>query len=152
MASASERRALRALARASFRPGSDEALRCEIGRDVSPNSVLEAAVIRGGQQIQLGLLSAESQCRTHDVYAAWDPRDPGRSVARVVAKLLASIRRPEIELPAAAQPVRAAVEPAPIPAEPATIPADVPQPAPAATPLDQHINRADARLTTEPQP
>ncbi|MEO1231199.1 MAG: SUMF1/EgtB/PvdO family nonheme iron enzyme [Myxococcota bacterium] len=152
MASASERRALRALARASFRPGSDEALRCEIGRAVSPNSVLEAAVIRGGQQIQLGLLSAESQCRTHDVYAAWDPRDPGRSVARVVAKLLASIRRPEIELPAAAQPVRAAVEPAPIPAEPAPIPAEVPQPAPAATRLDHLISRAEARLPPETEP
>ena len=103
VASARERERLRALARRSLRLGADEALRCDIGKEVSANNLLQATVVRGARQLRLGLLSAESHCRTRDVYARWDRRNPARSVAVAVGKLLASLKRSELQLPMATQ-------------------------------------------------
>ena len=99
VASEREKKRLRKLARESLSLHADEHQQCDLGKEVSANSLLQATLTRGAEQLRLGLLSVESHCRTRDVYAPWSPERPSRGVSTAVAKLLTSLQRPELQLP-----------------------------------------------------
>ena len=107
VASAADRKRLRELAKESYALGRDEAMTCALGKEVSANNLLEVSIVPGNHpQLRLGMLSAESHCRTRDVSVAWDPKRPGRSVTQAVTKLMGRLRRAELQRPAALQVAR----------------------------------------------
>ncbi len=102
VASKEERRLLRELRRESHAPAADEKLACELGQEVSANSLLRASLAgpKGKRLLNLTLLSAESACLLAAATVPWDRAHAGRSVAEGVDKLLARVRG-TMELPEA---------------------------------------------------
>ena len=83
----------------SFKGRYDEALQCEIGKDVSANSLLTARVTSGRrQQLQLTLLSAERGCLVASALVDWQPARARVSVAEAVSELVQKLR-PAIQMP-----------------------------------------------------
>jgi len=105
LASHAERKALRELRRDSHDLPMDESLACELGQEVSANSLLEASVggAKDRRRLNLLLLSAESACLLASATAPWSRRQPERSVAEAVHKLLGRLRG-RLEMPGAAMP------------------------------------------------
>lgn len=100
VASDAERKRLKAIKVKSFKAGYDEALQCEVGKDVSANSLLDVRVTgkRARQRLQLLLLSADKGCLVGASVVDWQPGDTSVSVAEGVSELLQKLR-PEIEMP-----------------------------------------------------
>ena len=77
----------------------DDALQCEIGEDVSANSLLTARVTSGRRpQLQLTLLSAERGCLVATAMVEWQPQRARVATAEAVAELLQKLR-PQVKMP-----------------------------------------------------
>lgn len=102
IATEQERAALARIKAASFEPGFDEGLQCEVGKALSANSLLSAQVTgRGGRhRLQLSLLSAEQGCLVASAVVGWNPDHAAGSVAEAVVELMQKLR-PRIEMPGA---------------------------------------------------
>lgn len=109
VASTHEKRSLRELVRGSLELGSDEALACEVGQELSANSLLRASITAGATPLlHLQLFSAERGCLVGAGAARWRPQRPVASVGEAAADLLDALR-------AAVRPTPAAGSPAPAP-------------------------------------
>ena len=128
VATAAERKALRAIVKASLRQTADSALACQVGAEISANSLL-TAVITGRRErlrLQLKLLSAERGCLIASASTDWRIRNPPASVGEAVAELIGRFRKSPTQLPWRTQtppaqtktPPIATRQPPPAPAEP----------------------------------
>ena len=108
-----EKARLRKLRRESHALDADEKLACELGQEVSANSLLRASLggPKGKRQLNLTLFSAESACLLAAATAPWDKGHADRSVAEGVDKLLARVRG-TLELPEAPPTARVPAGPA----------------------------------------
>ncbi len=91
-----ERAVLAKLRRRSRSARFDDAMQCELGKEVSANSLLKAGVTgaKGRKRLTLSLLSAERGCLSAAATVPWDRKRPGNAVAEAVDKLLAKLKVP----------------------------------------------------------
>lgn len=102
VANAEERARLRALVKRSLDASSDESLACEVGKEMSANSLLQASISQGERpRLRLQLLSAERGCLVAGASTRWIPDKPAVSVSEAVAALLSKLRLPRTQLPVA---------------------------------------------------
>ena len=100
VASAEERKRLQGIIQRSLRLGADESLACEVGKEVTANSLLKASVTgRARQTLRLQLFSAERGCLVASSSAPWYPEKGAVSASQAVASLLGKVRLPRIQLP-----------------------------------------------------
>lgn len=100
VATEAERAALRELVRRSHSAGIDESYACEIGKEMSANSLLRAVITSSGRpRLQLKLLSAERGCLVAAGATLWNPDKPSTSIGEAVADLLNKLRLPKVQLP-----------------------------------------------------
>ncbi len=101
VATARERKKLRNLMRRSMSASADESLACEVGKEVSANSLLKASITGRGRRkrLQLKLLSAERGCLVASGTATWNAKNPGLSISEATAKLLTKLRLPVPQYP-----------------------------------------------------
>ena len=93
VATAEERRTLRALIKKSLRTSADEALACDVGAEVTANSLVKASIIGGRHpRLQLQLLSAERGCLVASASTRWRVQNPVASVREAVAGLVGRLR------------------------------------------------------------
>ena len=80
VATKAERRALRDIVRRSLQNTADDALACEVGNEITANSLLKASVTGGGKpRLQLRLLSAErGVSRRLDQHSVAPPQSSGK--------------------------------------------------------------------------
>ena len=104
VATPAERAKLRELLRRSLAASTDEGQQCELGREISANSLLTARVMDSGRRprLSLQLQAAERGCVEAATMVDWDPDQPGVSVAEAVAEILGKLRG-ETQLPWAAR-------------------------------------------------
>ena len=104
MASAAEKKRLREVLRRSLAASADDSQQCELGKEISANSLLTATVVESGRRsrLSLQLQSAERGCVEAAVMADWDPDQPAISVAEATSALLGKLRG-ETQLPWATQ-------------------------------------------------
>lgn len=95
VATEEERRQLNKLKLASLEARYDDALQCEIGKDLSANSLLEVFISgkRRSKKLQLTLLSAERGCLVSSATVDWYPKKPAVSVAEAVSGLMQKVVR-----------------------------------------------------------
>ena len=103
VASPTERRALDQLKAESLKPRYDESLACELGKDLSANSLLEVRIAAGmpRPRLHLALLSAERGCMVASSWVDWSPGSARMAVREAVSALMRKLR-PRVELPATA--------------------------------------------------
>ncbi len=90
-----EREALRSIVRRSLEETRDDKTACEVGKEVSANSLVKATITSGRRpRLQLKLLSAEEGCLVAAGTTAWNPDKPGTSISEAVADMLQKIRTP----------------------------------------------------------
>jgi thiol-disulfide isomerase/thioredoxin len=77
----------------------EAALQCEMGKEISANSLLKAKVTGG--RLYLTLFSAERSCAIASVSAHYAPSRQQQTVAEVIGYLMAKIRRGSIQMPLA---------------------------------------------------
>ncbi len=101
VATARERKSLRAIMRRSLAASADETYACEVGKEVSANSLVKASITGKGRRkrLQLRLLSAERGCLVASGSATWSAKNPRRSLSEASAKLLAKLRLPSPQWP-----------------------------------------------------
>ncbi len=94
VATARERESLRAIMRRSLASSADEALACEVGKEVSANSLVKVSISakRGRKRLRLRLFSAERGCMVASGSSTWYAKNPRRSLSEASAKLLAQLR------------------------------------------------------------
>jgi tetratricopeptide (TPR) repeat protein len=90
IATEAERKQLAELVRRSYEAGFDDKLQCEVGKDLSANSLLKATVAK--QRLHLSLLSAERKCLVASSVVSFSKQRASRSIAEGVAELLAKLR------------------------------------------------------------
>lgn len=90
VASQEERAKLQAIKARSLQGGYDESGQCEVGKELSANSLLTAAITGQGQKmrLQMTMLSAERGCLVASSYADWNTARPKVSAAEAVAGLI----------------------------------------------------------------
>lgn len=100
VASEEERKRLDEVRRRSFSERFDDESRCELGKELSPNSLLDVKVYGSGarKRLRMGLLSLERGCLVGSAVVDWNVRRPGLAVAEGVAELVQKLR-PLIEMP-----------------------------------------------------
>ncbi|MEL6184098.1 MAG: PEGA domain-containing protein, partial [Myxococcota bacterium] len=100
VASEEERKRLDAVRRRSFAERFDDDSRCELGKELSPNSLLDVKVYGSGsrKRLRLGLLSLERGCLVGSAVVDWNRRRPEIAVAEAVAELVQKLR-PSIQMP-----------------------------------------------------
>lgn len=93
LADSKEREALRKIRKASYGAGKDEDMRCPLGQEVSPNSLLRTSVVgRGdGQFLVLELLSAEGGCLIASARAPVEGTQYEQPVIEATGKLVRAI-------------------------------------------------------------
>lgn len=98
VASAAERRRLDEIKKRSLSARYDDKQQCQIGMELSANSLLEVSVTGGRRtMLRLGLLSAEKGCLVASAVVDWNKRKPAVAVAEGVAELMAKLRqRPQM--------------------------------------------------------
>jgi len=91
-----EKKLLRQIRKDSHKAGYDDALACQLGQEVPPNSLLKVEVYgkKGAKKLAMVLHSASKGCAVASVTVAWNPEQPGISVAEGVDKLLGRLKRP----------------------------------------------------------
>ncbi|MBX2812417.1 MAG: TlpA family protein disulfide reductase [Myxococcales bacterium] len=90
-----ERRLLRNLVRKSLELGRSEEGACEVGEELSANSLVRVTLTRGRQpQLQLKLLSAERGCLIGVGATRWNPAKLVSSMGEATAALLDKLRLP----------------------------------------------------------
>lgn len=100
VASQAERNRLAKLKRDGYSERFDDKSRCEIGKELSPNSMLDVSVLgsRERKRLRLGLLSVEQGCLIGSALVDWNRARPEVSVAEGVAELAQKLR-PAIQMP-----------------------------------------------------
>lgn len=143
VASEAERSRLRSLVRASMGPFMEGSGACEVGRELSANSLLRAGISGGDRpRLHLQLFSAERGCLVAAGAAPWYADKPHTSVAEAVAVLLGDLRQPVIQRPG---PARLSMAPAPAPT-----PTPMPRPRPREEgTLSVLASRGEAPLTAD---
>jgi YD repeat-containing protein len=104
VATAEERAALQKLKQESLKGRYDEKLQCELGKELSANSLLDVR-IQGAPdpRLHLTLLSAERGCLVSSSVVDWNPKNSNTSVAEGIAGLFQGLRG-ELEMPASGTP------------------------------------------------
>ncbi|MBI2375635.1 MAG: OmpA family protein [Deltaproteobacteria bacterium] len=103
VATEAERKKLAEIKKKSFQAGFDERLQCEVGKDLSANSLLEASISGDARKrLRLGLLSAERGCLVASSVVDFLPSKAAVSVAEAVAELGSKLRR-EAQMPGVAE-------------------------------------------------
>ncbi|MEO1336930.1 MAG: TlpA disulfide reductase family protein, partial [Myxococcota bacterium] len=100
VATADERRALRRIVRRSLAPTANESLACEVGAEVTANSLVQVSIT--GERIrrlQLRLLSAERGCLVASARVRWRSDRPTASVSEAVSKLVGRLRLSPTQYP-----------------------------------------------------
>lgn len=105
IATDAERKQLDEIVRKSYQAGFDDKLQCQLGQDLSANSLLKVSVAK--KRLYLSMLSAERKCLVASSVVAFDGARPSRSVAEGIAELQAKLRG-RLEMPAAKAAPRAA--------------------------------------------
>ena len=100
VASEAERARLDAVRKAAFSERFDASSRCDLGKELSPNSMLEVSVFGSStrKRLRLGLLSVEKGCLITSALVDWNASRPTVSVAEAVTALVSELR-PEVESP-----------------------------------------------------
>jgi outer membrane protein OmpA-like peptidoglycan-associated protein/thiol-disulfide isomerase/thioredoxin len=108
VASAAERAKLDAVKARSLSARYDDKLQCELGQELSANSLLQVSVSRTGRRLlRLALLSAERGCLVAGAAVDWNAQKPAVSVAEAVSELLGKLRQaPRMPWGASAEPPR----------------------------------------------
>jgi sulfatase modifying factor 1 len=118
-ASREERRALNTLIRRSMAASADDSLSCEIGQQITANSLLKASVrsVGGRLRLFLSLLSAERGCLVASAAVDWSHSGSETSIAEAVAELFSrmqtDVQRPAHVVGRTAPPAPPAVGPVP---------------------------------------
>nr|MBX2810436.1 formylglycine-generating enzyme family protein [Myxococcales bacterium] len=100
VATREERQRLRALVRESHRVGADESLACEVGAEVTANSLLKVSILGAEpKRLQLQLLSAERGCLVASASARWRPSKLEANIGEAVSQLFGRLRRPSTQYP-----------------------------------------------------
>ncbi len=93
VATESERKALRRIQARSLKENFRSAYQCELGQEVSANSLLKVTITgRSRKRLQLSLLSAERGCLVASSVVDWLPQKAAVSVAEAVSSLLQRVR------------------------------------------------------------
>ncbi len=93
VASDAERAQLDAIRRRSLSARYDQSSACEIGMELSANSLLQVSVTSGRRPLlRLGLLSAERGCLIGSAVVDWSASKPAVAVAEGVAELMSKLR------------------------------------------------------------
>lgn len=99
VASEEERKRLDELKKRSFSERFDDKTRCDLGKELSPNSLLNVRVTgKSRKRISLSLLSLERGCLIRNSVVDWNRGRPGVAVAEGVAELVQKLR-PTIQMP-----------------------------------------------------
>jgi TPR repeat protein/thiol-disulfide isomerase/thioredoxin len=95
IADESDRKRLDAIKADSYRPNHDDALQCEIGKELSANSLLRVQIgdTRAGPRLSASVFSAEKGCLNASAITVWNPSAPEASVADVISSMLRMLRR-----------------------------------------------------------
>lgn len=100
VADEAERASLRALQRESLALARDEGQACEVGAEMSANSLLRARVTKGQTpRLLVSLFSVESGCLVASVGTRWADRSANGNVSEAVAALLGRLRLARTERP-----------------------------------------------------
>ncbi len=100
VATETERAALREILKKSQSAAFNDESACEIGNEMSANSMLKAIITQGPRpKLQLQLLSAERGCLDAVSSVLWNRDKPTTSVSEAVASLLDKLRRPKTQYP-----------------------------------------------------
>lgn len=91
LADESERKLLRQKMKESFELNRSDKTHCELGRELSPNMILRAQILRS--ELIVELFSVEDTCLIASSRAAWQPNQPAAAVADAVLSLAKSLRR-----------------------------------------------------------
>ncbi|MEQ8276220.1 MAG: OmpA family protein [Deltaproteobacteria bacterium] len=95
VASEAERKQLDVIRRRALSERYDQSSACEIGMELSANSLLQVSVTSGRRKLlRLGLLSAEKGCLIGSAVVDWNAAKPAVAVAEGVAELMAKLRAP----------------------------------------------------------
>ncbi|MFM2151880.1 MAG: hypothetical protein RL199_315 [Pseudomonadota bacterium] len=96
-----EREALAKMRLAQQKATVDQDARCELGRELPPNTLLKVARVNGGSEeyLSLELLDVETGCQSAATQVPWDEAEPARAVRDAVENLLAKLRRTPPEWP-----------------------------------------------------
>ena len=93
LATERERAALRSIQARSMKERYNAAYQCEVGMELSANSLLKVSVTSGARKrLQLSLLSAERGCLIASSVVDWLPKKPTVSVAEATSDLLRKAR------------------------------------------------------------
>lgn len=100
LATEAERARLDELRRTAMSARFEDDSRCTLGKELSPNSLLEASVLGVGskQRLRLALLSVERGCLMASALVDWNRDNPMLSAAEGAAKLFQKLR-PEVQMP-----------------------------------------------------
>ncbi|MFM2152589.1 MAG: hypothetical protein RL199_1024, partial [Pseudomonadota bacterium] len=98
-----EREALAKMRLAQQRATVDQDARCELGKELPPNTLLKVAKVNGGRDeyLSLELFDVEKGCQSAATNVPWDAESPERAVRDAVENLLAKLRRTTPEWPTA---------------------------------------------------
>ncbi len=86
------RATMRAHRKETSNPTFEDDKRCQLGRALPPNSLLEARVGRTRRKLHLRMFSLERQCLPVSASVVWTSAHPERSAAAAVDALLAKLR------------------------------------------------------------
>jgi TolA-binding protein/thiol-disulfide isomerase/thioredoxin len=94
IATEQERRKLDEIKKRSFDAHYDDQLQCEVGKDLSANSLLQVFVTKSASRprLQLSLLSAERGCLIASANVDWVPKKASVSIAEAVSELLQKLK------------------------------------------------------------
>jgi hypothetical protein len=96
LSSKKDRARLQRLRKETHRADKRDDQRCELGQEVSPNSVVIAKRFRAGtagERLTLSLESLETGCLTEQVSVPWQTRDAAAAVEEAVVALLDRLRK-----------------------------------------------------------
>ena len=99
IATKEERKKLREIQRASLAANADAKLACEIGAEISANSLLDVDIVGTKPRLQLKLLSVERGCLVAAATTQWNIDKPGGSVQEATAKLISALRVKNLSIP-----------------------------------------------------
>ena len=98
VATETERAQLRQIIQDSLKVTADHNLACEVGREITSNSLLTASVTDRGQ-LQLQMLSAEKGCLVASSNTIWNKLNPQTSIAEGVNELLGQLKLSKVQTP-----------------------------------------------------
>ena len=95
-----EKEQLRAMVKKSLSLNANEKLQCQVGQEVSANSILTARITgRRKKSLRLELMSAERGCLVASASTMWNPRKVAVSIGEGVAELTGRLRLAKPQYP-----------------------------------------------------